>query len=114
MADSNASCMPLHDSTAPAAPPRLAPAELVVHVGGRSQRIPYRAGDTLLETMLQANIPAAAVCAQGLCGACIVRRLQGEVALLENHVLSDADLAEGYTLACQGVPAGVVCEIAIE
>jgi hypothetical protein len=43
----------------------------------------------------------------------MARRLQGEVALRENHVLSDEDLAAGYTLACQGVPCSSVCEIAI-
>jgi hypothetical protein len=44
----------------------------------------------------------------------MVKRLKGKVALRENHVLSDQDLAAGYTLACQGVPCGDVCEIEIE
>jgi hypothetical protein len=41
-------------------------------------------------------------------------RVQGEVALRENHVLSDEDLASGYTLACQGVPSSAVCEIEVD
>jgi hypothetical protein len=44
----------------------------------------------------------------------MARRLKGDVALRENHVLSDEDLAAGYTLACQGVPCGNYCEIEIE
>jgi hypothetical protein len=53
------------------------------------------------------------MCEQGVCGTCIARRLQGEVRLRENHVLSDDDLASGYTLACQGEPCSEVCEIEI-
>jgi hypothetical protein len=44
----------------------------------------------------------------------MARRIQGEVDLRENHVLSEKDLADGYTLACQGVPGSAVCEIEIE
>ena len=44
----------------------------------------------------------------------MVKRVKGTVVLRENHVLSDQDLAAGYTLACQGVPCDEVCEIEIE
>ena len=90
-----------------------APAEVLVRFNGRSHRLKYHRGETLLETMRRAGLPAPSVCEQGVCGTCIARRLQGEVALRENHVLSDEDLASGYTLACQGVPCSSVCEIAI-
>ena len=89
------------------------PAEVIVRFNGRSHRLKYHRGETLLETMRRAGLPAPSVCEQGVCGTCIARRLQGEVALRENHVLSDDDLASGYTLACQGVPCSSVCEIAI-
>ena len=88
--------------------------ELVVHRGGRIHRLEYHAGDTLLETLRRAGLSSPFLCEQGVCGTCIARRLQGEVTLRENHVLSDDDLAKGYTLACQGVPCGTVCEIEIE
>lgn len=44
----------------------------------------------------------------------MVRRLKGEVLLLANYVLTQNDLADGYTLACQGMPADMICEIAAE
>jgi 3-ketosteroid 9alpha-monooxygenase subunit B len=90
-----------------------APAEVIVRFNGSSHRLKYHPGDTLLETMRRAGLPAPSVCEQGVCGTCMARLLQGEVALRENHVLSDEDLALGYTLACQGVPCSAVCEIAI-
>jgi ferredoxin len=90
------------------------PEEVIVHMNGRTHTLKYNPGDTLLQTMRRAGLPAPSVCEQGVCGTCMARRLQGEVSLIENHVLSDEDLAAGYTLACQGVPCSPVCEIEIE
>ena len=90
------------------------PAEVIVRLDGRSHRLKYHRGDTLLETIRRAGLVSPSVCEQGVCGTCIARLLQGEVALRENHVLSEHDLASGYTLACQGVPCSAVCEIEVE
>ena len=92
----------------------LAPKEVVVRLNGRTHRLEYHRGETLLETMRRAGLVTPFVCEQGVCGTCMARRLKGEIALRENHVLSDEDLAAGYTLACQGVPCGNLCEIEIE
>jgi ferredoxin len=92
----------------------LVPEEVVVRLNGRTHRIKYHQGETLLETMRRAGLVSPSMCEQGVCGTCMARRVQGEVALRENHVLSDEDLAAGYTLACQGVPCSAVCEIEVE
>ena len=94
--------------------PELAPEEVVVRFHGRIHRLKYYRGETLLETMRRGGLPAPFVCEQGVCGTCMARRVQGEVALRENHVLSAEDLASGYTLACQGVPCSPVCEIQVD
>jgi len=92
----------------------LAPEEVVVRHSGRIHRLKYHRGETLLETMRRAGLATPFVCEQGLCGTCMARLVHGDVALRENHVLSDEDLASGYTLACQGVPCSAVCEIEVE
>jgi ferredoxin len=92
---------------------QLAPEEVVVHLNGRVLRLEYHPGDTLLETLRRANLLTPFVCEQGVCGTCMARLLKGEVALRENHVLNEQDLASGYTLACQGVPHSRECEIEI-
>jgi 3-ketosteroid 9alpha-monooxygenase subunit B len=99
----------------PSAHPQLelAPKEVIVRLNGRTHRLEYHRGETLLETMRRAGLTTPFVCEQGVCGTCMARRLKGEVALRENHVLSDEDLAAGYTLACQGVPCDNFCEIEI-
>jgi ferredoxin len=106
--------MHLHDSTALSSRPELAPEEVVVRLNGRTHRLKYHRGETLLETMRRAGLTTPFVCEQGVCGTCMARRVEGEVALRENHVLSDGDLASGYTLACQGVPCSTVCEIEVD
>jgi 3-ketosteroid 9alpha-monooxygenase subunit B len=40
----------------------------------------------------------------GICGACACQLTGGEVEMAHNEVLEDADLADGYILACQAVP----------
>jgi 3-ketosteroid 9alpha-monooxygenase subunit B len=101
------------NETAPASGALPVPAEIIVHAVGTEYRVPYRAGDTLLEAMRRGGIAAPSLCEQGVCGSCMVRRLKGEVQLRENFILADEDLAAGYTLACQGLPVGEVCEIEI-
>ena len=93
--------------------PELVPEEVVVSLHGRVHRLEYHRGDTLLETLRRANLVTPFVCEQGVCGTCMARLLKGEVRLRENHVLSEQDLASGYTLACQGVPCSRECEIEV-
>lgn len=106
--------MQLHDTNPPDLEQPIVPDEIVVRQNGRTHRLPYHLGDTLLETIRREGVPIPSACVQGVCATCMVRRIQGEVMLRENHVLSEEDLAAGYTLACQGEPRGTVCEIEIE
>lgn len=105
--------MPLPDFKAPPESPKGVPAEIIVRLGGRTHRVAYEPGETLLDALRRAGLPAPFLCEQGLCGTCMVRLVKGDVALRENHVLNEEDLAQGYRLACQSVPVGSVCEIEI-
>ncbi|KVG54540.1 ferredoxin--NADP reductase [Burkholderia territorii] len=62
-------------------------------------------GETLLDAMLRAGLPAPNSCRMGQCGACMCRIERGEVALDDNHVLDDDEIASGWTLACCARPA---------
>jgi len=96
------------------AEPREIPVEVVVTLKGTTHRLAYAVGETLLETMRRHGIPAPFSCLQGACATCVVRLKKGNVGLLENHVLTERDLKDGYTLACQGIPTSVLCEIELE
>ncbi|KML47108.1 3-ketosteroid-9-alpha-hydroxylase [Burkholderia cepacia] len=62
-------------------------------------------GETLLDAMLRAGVPAPNSCRMGQCGACMCRIERGEVALDSNHVLDEDEMAAGWTLACCARPA---------
>ncbi|MNZ50403.1 3-ketosteroid-9-alpha-hydroxylase reductase subunit [compost metagenome] len=77
---------------------------LRVVLDGAEHEVPCAPGETLLESFRRAGLEAPASCEEGFCGACMCRVEQGEVLLPRNDVLSAAEVAEGWTLACQGRP----------
>ena len=66
------------------------------------------AGDTLLETALNAGIWIDSSCQQGVCGSCKVKMTQGVVDMDDLGGLPDDEKAEGYVLACCSRPRGAV------
>lgn len=65
-------------------------------------------GETVLETMIANGVPFPYSCASGDCGACKGRLLCGEVAhdSAPEGILSAAERADGYVLACRCAPKG--------
>jgi len=59
---------------------------------------------SLLEQAEQAGIAIPFSCRGGFCGSCRVKLESGEVEVLQDAGLSDADKAEGYVLACSCRP----------
>jgi 3-ketosteroid 9alpha-monooxygenase subunit B len=98
--------------TDPAAMPRSAPSPagnggacaIEVLLDGVTHVLSGNAEETLLDSMLHAGLSAPNSCRSGSCGACMCRVEEGEVALRTNSVLDSDDLADGWTLACQGMP----------
>jgi 3-ketosteroid 9alpha-monooxygenase subunit B len=59
----------------------------------------------LIEHLEAKGLDVPYSCRSGECSSCAVRLLEGEVTMLSNEVLDDADLADGLRLACQSLPA---------
>ena len=66
-------------------------------------KLDWPSGQRMLDVMLDAGLDAPYSCREGVCGACACRLVEGEVEMAHNEVLEDADLADGYILACQSV-----------
>ena len=64
--------------------------------------------DTVLTVAKRAGLNIPSSCNFGLCGACKVRKLSGDVAMVHNGGISDEDIAEGFILACCARPQGNV------
>ncbi|HYQ38089.1 MAG TPA: 2Fe-2S iron-sulfur cluster-binding protein [Pseudomonas sp.] len=106
----------LHSERFAAEPPASAAegiaSRLEVHLGGREYRVEVKAGEALLDGMERAGLNPPSACRSGVCAACKCRVSAGSVALPDNPVLDERELAAGWTLACQARPtsAQVVVE----
>lgn len=78
-------------------------ATLEVDLDDEKHKLDWPAGQRMLDVMIDACIDAPYSCREGVCGACACRLVSGEVEMAHNEVLEDADLAEGYVLACQSI-----------
>ncbi|PZR43126.1 ferredoxin--NADP reductase [Paraburkholderia fungorum] len=105
--------MPLaSDSAQPVSgPASIANAAIETVLDGDTFTFTCGAGETLLDAMLRADVPAPNSCRSGLCGACMCRVESGSVNLNANHVLDAADLNDGWTLACSAMPASATLRV---
>ena len=106
--------LPAHPEAAVAAPvpaPAGAPSTILVHLEGKAHRIPYRAGQSLLDAAREAGLQPPFACEEAFCGSCAAKKLSGEVVLDRNDVFTAAELAEGWILTCHGRAASTDVEI---
>ncbi|ASL46078.1 3-ketosteroid-9-alpha-hydroxylase reductase subunit [Burkholderia sp. AD24] len=103
---------PAVTATAATAATVVTAAAIETQLDGATFHLTSEPGETLLDAMLRADVPAPNSCRSGLCGACMCRVVAGSVTLNANHVLDAADLADGWTLACSATPASATLRVA--
>jgi ring-1,2-phenylacetyl-CoA epoxidase subunit PaaE len=59
---------------------------------------------SVLQAALQNNIELPYSCRVGDCSTCAVKCTSGKVEMVQNNVLTDADLTDGWVLTCTGHP----------
>jgi 3-ketosteroid 9alpha-monooxygenase subunit B len=83
--------------------PAAIAATLTVELDGETTVLRWQPGARLLDVLLAAGLDAPYSCREGHCGSCCCQLTEGKVELAHNEVLEDADLADGYILACQAM-----------
>jgi 3-ketosteroid 9alpha-monooxygenase subunit B len=78
-------------------------ATLRVTLDGETRSLGWPAGVRMLDLLIAADLDPPYSCREGICGACACQLTGGKVEMANNEVLDDADLADGYVLACQSV-----------
>ncbi|WP_067483004.1 ferredoxin--NADP reductase [Actinomadura hibisca] len=81
-------------------------ARIQVDLDGAVSEHDWPAEARLLDVLLAAGLDAPFSCREGACSACACRVVEGEVKMLANEILDEADLADGWVLACQSLPLG--------
>jgi ferredoxin-NADP reductase len=64
--------------------------------------------DTILDVAQRSGLNVPHACLFGVCGTCKVRRLAGETHMVHNGGITDADIVDGWILACCTRPLGRV------
>ena len=77
---------------------------VVISKAGHDHGVQVEPGQTILEAALAAGIDMPFSCAMGGCGACRVRRAEGDIQMEEPNCLSRAEREQGYVLTCVGRP----------
>lgn len=75
-----------------------------VTIDGEDHTFTWPAGKRLLDLLKDNGLQAPSSCAEGICAACECRVTEGEVTMVNNQVLEQEDLDDGYVLACQSLP----------
>jgi 3-ketosteroid 9alpha-monooxygenase subunit B len=94
------------DAAAPIAPGEAASEPLRVRLDGVEHELPYRPGDTVVEALRRAGVEPPTSCEEGYCGCCMAHLREGTGQMKNNEVLDARQLADGWVLTCQLVPAG--------
>jgi len=78
-------------------------ATLQVTLDGQTYSLDWPSGTRMLDVLIDADLDPPFSCREGICGACACQLTGGKIEMASNEVLQDADLADGYILACQSV-----------
>lgn len=79
--------------------------EVTVVLDGRSTTVALPRDVTLLEGAQRARPDLPFACKGGVCGTCRAVLREGTVTMRRNFALEDSELAAGYILTCQSLPA---------
>lgn len=78
----------------------------VTFADGAEARVPVAAGETLLDALRRAELPAPHACTAGVCSACRAQLTEGSVHQRSAFTLSEGEVERGVVLTCQAVPTG--------
>ena len=87
------------------------PAEITIHFEGKTHKVAYKKGQTILEAARLGGLNPLSSCEEGFCASCAAKRIKGKVVLAKNDIYTDDDLANNWILTCQGHCFGPEVEI---
>ncbi len=76
-----------------------------VTLDGRTRKVPFTEAN-ILDSARAAGLPAPFACKAGVCATCRAKVTSGQVEMAARYGLTDEEIADGYVLTCQSVPAG--------
>ncbi len=71
-----------------------------IHFAASGREVTAAPGQTILQAGLAAGLEMPFSCTMGGCGACKIRRVEGEIVMSEPNCLTQSERESGYLLAC--------------
>jgi ring-1,2-phenylacetyl-CoA epoxidase subunit PaaE len=75
--------------------------QITIMVDGEEISFEMSQKQTILEAALKEGVDVPYSCQGGICSSCICRVTEGTATMKKNQILTDNEVAEGLTLACQ-------------
>lgn len=88
--------------------------EVAIQLDRRTTVVPYRAGNTVLQTARMAGLAPPSSCETGSCATCMALLVEGSVRMLNNDALSEEEVADGWVLTCQSLPTSRSVRVSYE
>jgi 3-ketosteroid 9alpha-monooxygenase subunit B len=102
---------------ATSAPPTTSEAttsEVTIELDRSTTTVPYRAGNTLLQTARLAGLKAPYSCETGSCGTCMAQVVEGSAKMVNNDALDEDEVADGWVVTCQALPTSPTIRVVYE
>lgn len=77
---------------------------VVVKGVGGSDTIEVAKGKTILQAAMDQGVEIPYSCRSGMCSTCKARCTSGSAKMMDGHLLSDAEVADGFVLTCVAFP----------
>ena len=87
------------------------PDHITIHFEGKTHKVPYKKGKTILEAARDAGLNPLSSCEEGFCASCAAKTIKGKVLMAKNDIYTADDLANHWILTCQGHCFGPEVEI---
>lgn len=77
---------------------------VTITLGGQTETVEHRAGDTILQAARWCGLRVKTSCEAGHCATCMALVVEGQAEMKVNDALDADEVAEGWVLTCQAVP----------
>ncbi|KEZ92526.1 ferredoxin--NADP reductase [Nonlabens ulvanivorans] len=85
--------------------------EVTVILDDEEHTFTMKRSDNMLDVMLKNDIDAPYSCQGGICSSCICQIEEGSAQMAKNAILTDTEIAEGLSLACQAYPTSAKVKV---
>ena len=102
------------DDAAPAEAGADVPAEITIILKRKEHVLPYKKGETILETARRGGVITPYSCEAGNCATCMAKLLEGTARMRDNNALTEDEVDEGWILTCQSELSGPTARVEYE